>query len=384
MGKIFDQITEEFEDNINTKLENIDIDSLAKGQFPRSGPTSIEPNEQNIWEKTNTSYSGTDCTVVVQANDNVIVLGNVTTFSYSLHRDKIPIRTLGRTSCKGYVAGGRTVAGSMVFTVFDSHPLMSVIKVFEYIRNPEDRYTSPVPDQLPPLDIILIFHNEYGYSSVVRLYGVEFSDEGTTHSINDIYSESIMQYVARDIDIMVAEAQLREFKDLLFARQVRGGFVDSQLASLISYRNRLLAELEDVNTYINAIDQENGRRAIGGSFIIGGSLISGAGAGGVLGSLIGVSAGSSAVVGALAGKGTTSRTELNNLKEKYLKKKELLLKDLRSVNNQIRQHEQNIRGWNAQNTVGLDNTRSDSGVSSYDRLRTSASASTAPPGKGRF
>lgn len=384
MARIFDGLAEEFEDNVNTRLAGIDVEALARGEFPQSAPISFEPRPENIWEKTNTSYSGTDCTVVVQANENIIVLGNLTTFSYSLHRDKVPVRTIGRTPVKGYVAGGRTVAGSMVFTVFDTHPLMSVIKVFEYVRNPEDRYTSPVPDQLPPLDIILIFHNEYGYSSVVRLYGLEFTDEGTTHSINDIYSESVMQYVARDIDIMVAKSQLKEFKDLLFARQVRGGFVDNQLGSLMSYRDRLLTQLEDVNTYINAIDLEKGRRAFGGAFIVGGSLIAGAATGGVLGSLIGVSAGAAAVVPNLVGKGTITTTELNNLKDSYLKKKALLLKDLQNINNQIRQHEQNIRGWNAQNTVGLDNTQADRGTSTHDHLRTSANATSAPPGQGRF
>lgn len=386
MGKVFSGIAEKFEDNANTRLANINFDAIARGEFPTSGPLSSDPRPENFWEKTNTSYSGTDCTVVVQANDDIIVLGNVTTFSYSLHRDKVPIRTLGRSAVKGYVSGGRTVAGSMVFTVFDTHPLMDVIKRFEYIRNPEDRFTSPVPDQLPPLDLILIFHNEYGYSSIVRLYGVEFTDEGTTNSINDIYSESIMQYVARDIDIMVARSQLKEFKDLLFARQVRGGYVDNYLGSLLEYRNRVTANIEDLNAYINAIDVERGRRAFGGAFVIGGSLIAGAAAGGVLGSAIGVSTGAAAVVPALAGKGTISREELNNLKDSYLKKKSTLLADLENINNQIRQYEQNIRGWNAQNAsggaAGVDNKSADGGTAQYDYL--SHGASTAAfPGENR-
>lgn len=388
MPNIFSGLAEEFEDNVNARLANIDVDALARGEFPTNGPTSFDPAPENKWSKTNTSYSGTDCTVVVQANEEIIVLGNLTTFSHSIHRDKSPIRTLGRTAVKGYVAGGRTVAGSMVFTVFDTHPLMNVIRRFEYIRNPEDRYTSPLPDQLPPLDIILIFHNEYGYSSIVRLYGVEFSDEGNTHSVNDIYSEAIMQYVARDIDIMVAKSQLKEFKDLLFARQVRGGFTDNYLASLLEYRNRIITQIEDINKYINAIDLETGRRAFGGAFIIGGSLIAGAGAGGALGSLLGVGAGTAAVLPNLIGKGTISRTELNNLKDSYLDKKKILLADLENINAQIRHYEQNIRGWNAQNAsggaAGVDNRSADGGTAQHDTLRQNAPFSSAPAGQGRF
>lgn len=57
-------------------------------------------------------------------------------------------------------------------------------------------------DQLPPLDISLIFANEYGAISHMMFYGVEFFQEGGTFSIEDIYSENVVQYIARDIDPM--------------------------------------------------------------------------------------------------------------------------------------------------------------------------------------
>jgi hypothetical protein len=390
VANIFTGLGEELNRNLNERLRVVNFEKLALGteSFPSSasGPYAPDPIS-DIWKKTNTSYSGTDCTVVIQANNELIILGNLTTFSYSIHRDKVPIRVLGRTAVKGYTAGGRTVAGSLVFTVFDRHPLLDVIKMFEYIRNPEDRYTSPVPDQLPPLDVILIFHNEFGFSSVAKLYGVEFTDEGTTHSINDIYSECIMQYCARDLDIMVAESQLKEFKDLLFARQVRGGYVDNYLASLIDYRNRVLGELESVNANIAAIDVEIGRRTFGGAFIIGGSMITGAAAGGWLGSAIGTAAGTATVVSSLTGKGNISKVELNNEKDALLKKKKSLLSELDEINTQIRHYEQNIRGWNSQNasggSAGVDNKSADGGTSQADSLRQSAPSSNAPPMTGR-
>lgn len=387
MGKIFDGIADEFENRAASALSNIDVNSFMNNNSSISDSVSTAPNSENIWSKTNTSYSGTDCTVVIQANNDIIIIGNLTTFSHSIHRDKMPIRTLGRTAVKGYVASGRSVAGSMVFTVFDTHPLLPVIKRFKNIRNPEDRYSSPLPDQLPPLDVILIFHNEYGYSSVVKLYGVEFSDDGTTYSINDIYSECIMQYVARDIDIMVSKSQMKEFKDLLFERQIKGGFVDNYLASLLDYRKRIISDLEEVNSYITAIDLEKGRRAYGGAFIIGGSMVAGGAAGGPLGSLIGASAGTAAILPNLIGKGTISRSELNNLKENYLKKKSSLLSELESMNAEIRHYEQNIKGWNAQNAsggfAGVDNKSADGGTAQFDSLRQGAPASSAPPGTTR-
>jgi hypothetical protein len=48
----------------------------------------------------------------------------------------------------------------------------------------------------------LIFSNEYGSTSYMNLWGVEFVSDGATFSIEDLFSENVTQYVARDIDII--------------------------------------------------------------------------------------------------------------------------------------------------------------------------------------
>jgi hypothetical protein len=214
--------------------------------------------------KSNSSYSGSDGTIIVQLNNKLIVMGNVETFSHSIHREKVPVRTLGRSNPKGFTSGGRTVAGSIVFITFDRAPLWSVIKEINYVRNPTDRTTSPLPDQLPPLDLILLFQNEYGNKSLVRLYGVEFLDEGSVYSINDLYSECTMQYVARDMDQMVAYEELEEFKNLMFERQVRGQFIDNEYQGMLEYKNKVENQISEINAYIDQIDLELNRRMFAG------------------------------------------------------------------------------------------------------------------------
>lgn len=281
--------------------------------------------------KTNTSYSGTDCTVVVQINETLIVLGNLQTFSFSIFREKAPVRVLGKSHAKGYTAGGRTISGSMVFIVFDRAPLFDIIKHINYIRNPSDRYTTPLPDQLPPLDLILIYHNEYGHSSILRLYGVEFIQEGQVQSVNDIYTENTTQYVARDIDTLIAFDKLEEFKNMMFERQVQGKFIDSHLASMLEYKRMLENQISKANTEIQQIDNELARRTAAGVFTLG--------------------------IAPLAYEkfsGTETRGDLLNRKAKDIKLKEAYLKELDAVNNQIYLHEKNIIGWNAQNgTTGV-------------------------------
>lgn len=150
-----------------------------------------------------TSYSGCDITPSITVGDQTFIIGNISTLTYSIHRDLAPVRTLGRAYPKSYVAASRTIAGSLIFHVFDTHVLHDIRKAIMTEVEATGLQSSPLTDQLPPFDITILFHNEYGDASYMRIYGVQISDEGQTHSVNDIFSENVMQYVARDIDLMV-------------------------------------------------------------------------------------------------------------------------------------------------------------------------------------
>ena len=136
------------------------------------------------------------------------VLAELQTVSYSIFREKSPVRTLGSVYPRAYVRGPRTIGGSMVFTMFHQHVLHEILKLNLGFYNTgtsdtdKFQYSTNLPDQLPPLDISLVFANEYGAVSHMGLYGVEFVQEGGTFSIEDIFSENVVQYVARDMDPM--------------------------------------------------------------------------------------------------------------------------------------------------------------------------------------
>jgi len=136
------------------------------------------------------------------------VLAELQTISWQIHRDKAPVRTLGSVYPRAYTRGPRTIAGSMIFTVFHQHVLHEILalnlKFYNTGTSDHDKYTytTNLPDQLPPLDISLVFANEYGALSHMGIWGVEFVSEGSTFSIEDIFSENVVQYVARDLDPM--------------------------------------------------------------------------------------------------------------------------------------------------------------------------------------
>jgi hypothetical protein len=136
------------------------------------------------------------------------VLAELQTISWSVFREKNAVRTLGAVYPRGFTRGGRTIGGTMVFTMFHQHVLYEILKLNPKYYNTGTSdfdnflYTTNLSDQLPPLDISLICANEYGMISYMGLYGVEFVQEGGTFSIEDIFSESVIQYVARDIDLL--------------------------------------------------------------------------------------------------------------------------------------------------------------------------------------
>jgi len=177
------------------------------------------------------------------------VLGEITSLSWSLHRDKAPFRPLGSVYPKAYTRGPRTIAGTMVFTVFHEHVFheLSRLGLGYYSTGTSDfdkyEYTTVLADQLPPLDISLIFANEYGAISHMGFWGVEFFQEGGTFSIEDIYSENILHYVARDLDPMrIAET-----------RVIDGQGVSSewnQTASDMLREKQLIAHLTRRNPFI--------------------------------------------------------------------------------------------------------------------------------------
>jgi len=217
----------------------------------------IESPVSMIYTDTNRTFAGTDVTVALVYNENIVILGNVQTATYSIHRDKMPVRTLGRTYAKDYVRGQRTIAGSLIFVQFDESPLNAVYTFFnKKLENPH-RFSSPLADEIPPFDLMLIFTNEYGFSSIIRIYGVEITDEGGTYSINDIYSENVMQFLAKDIDPMVSNGSSGEHQTLLFNKMMQGKVIDEHYASMVKYADKLEQELSTILKNISEISKKS-------------------------------------------------------------------------------------------------------------------------------
>ena len=179
-----------FEDDFTPVRRTTSNSRLAIGDA-HGGP-SLGSNGQAVY----TSYAGTDIVAqVIVPGEGPLTLGEMETFSYSTHREKAPIRMLGRVASQGFVSGPRTVAGTMIFLMFNSYVFYRLQQFAETFN----KGVFPIGDMLPPFDMILTFSNEQGVLSKMRLMAVTITDEGGTMSVDDMASEQTFNYMARGI-----------------------------------------------------------------------------------------------------------------------------------------------------------------------------------------
>jgi hypothetical protein len=180
---------------------------MAKNNIPASG-------YYENYKSVSTSFSGADIvTTITPIGGSPIVFGELQTVSYSIYRPTTPVYALGRIDPKGMVRGQRTIAGSLIFTVFDRHVLQEVMNAYVNPVNSNGTYSMTqdeinemkqdmLSDELPPFDININFLNEYGNSATLTLYSCHIITEGQTMSIEDMITENTMQYIAMHIDLM--------------------------------------------------------------------------------------------------------------------------------------------------------------------------------------
>lgn len=149
----------------------------------------------------------------------VIDLANINAVSWSTHRDKVPVRRIGRSYAQAYTHGPRTIAGSLVFINFNKAALWDVISTID-TQTEDSPVKSIMTDQLPPFNIHFLLVNEDGLTGFMSIFGIEIVDEGMVMGTDEAYLETTMQYIARDIDLLNPGPNLREAWESIGSEQV--------------------------------------------------------------------------------------------------------------------------------------------------------------------
>lgn len=170
-----------------------------------------ELNLGNQISKYYKSFSGTDTLAfIMMPGASPVVIGSLTTISYSMYRNKKPVINIGRTNINGVTRGSRIFAGTMIFTLINQHWLKELqqqggtwLSNYGYTNIngewvPDDNYELRV-DELPLFDIMIVSANEYGNYVSMYIYGIDFTDEAQTVSVEDLFTENTFSFIARDV-----------------------------------------------------------------------------------------------------------------------------------------------------------------------------------------
>ena len=199
------EVTNQIPNGENDNNNKNNIQSQTTVTMPREIKTKAIPKSASLYLNSYKTFSGTDMVATFElpvggsGGSIVKVMGELQTISYSIHNEKMPVRVLGNMNALGYVFNGRTIAGSLVFTVFDKHWARDLME--EYLKTTKQE-AHFMADELPPINITISFANEYGQDARLAIYGVTFVNEGQVMSVQDMYMENTFQYYATDIDYM--------------------------------------------------------------------------------------------------------------------------------------------------------------------------------------
>lgn len=200
------------EENIST-VEELDLSLYNRLRDNLETPTRSTFNlgrnnkkfsQNKLASELNTSFSGVDTKMSISfPGGKPIHVGEVQTVTYSLYRPIEPVYSLGSAKPTGFVRGQRTIAGSIIFTVFDRNVLLNAFyNAYNDYGDKECVNQEYLTDELPPFDIHITFMNEYGVSAALVIYGAYIPTEGQVHSIEDMITENTVQYVAQDMTLM--------------------------------------------------------------------------------------------------------------------------------------------------------------------------------------
>lgn len=146
------------------------------------------------------NFTSSDMRVLARSplNGSPVLLGTLSMLSYSVHRDKFPVVSLGMRGTRGFTRGHRTIAGSLAFQSIDTDAFFRLTKAMaETIGRNDSQYI--LADELPPFDVIVTAINEEGGSSVFGLFGLTILDFGTSFALEQLIPNETYSFIAAKV-----------------------------------------------------------------------------------------------------------------------------------------------------------------------------------------
>ena len=224
------------------------------------------------------SYSGADAKVYAMINrkpETLHLLESIHTLSVSVHESKGQARALGYRGIKGLSRGQRTIAGTLIFTVIEDHPLKELMVQSSLYRRTgwsvdrdmngtgsmfdEFSSTHMLSTLLEPFDLMVQYVSEVSQTQLgvdkvegggigpvldyegagMLISNIDIVDMGIVTSVNDIVSEITMSFIAQDFKPITLSLLRREYDSIIPHDGVDRARINPQVSA-----NEQHAELE--------------------------------------------------------------------------------------------------------------------------------------------
>ncbi|MBY2476144.1 hypothetical protein KWV16_04570 [Clostridioides difficile] len=147
------------------------------------------------------AFSSTDSLAfVLFPESKPILLGSLTSISYSIHRNKKPVALIGSTHVSGYTRGPKMISGKMEFTLINQNLISDLTSEISVLSN-KKKISS---DELPLFDVMIVSLNEYKYVTQMMIYGIDITNDRQIISINDVFVKNTIHFVATDLNNFVS------------------------------------------------------------------------------------------------------------------------------------------------------------------------------------
>jgi len=203
------------------------------------------------------SFSGADVRAFVtpSSNNTGFYLDTLATISFQVNEQKSPVRRMGRPNVVGFTKSIRTIAGTMVLIILRDHPAHKIIDNSKYHKlgmTTDTKNSSGFFATKKPFDLKLVYQSEdqivgierlaadnEDYHSEFNIYGIEIISQSITTSINDMMTEVVVQFMAKDYE---------EFKYMYKDKDKEVNNLDN----LKQTNNKLWARVNEINKLIDA------------------------------------------------------------------------------------------------------------------------------------
>lgn len=143
------------------------------------------------------AFSSTDSLAfVLFPESKPILLGSLTSISYSIQTNKKPVVSIGSTKVSGYTRGPKMIFGKMEFTLINQNLVSDLTSNISVLSN-KKKISS---DELPLFDIMIVSLNEYKYVTQMMIYGIDITNDSQIISIDDIFIKNTIHFVATDLN----------------------------------------------------------------------------------------------------------------------------------------------------------------------------------------